>query len=186
MHHAVTVRRAVESELAEIWQLTHTEYLRKGYITPQPSGLWSHYSHLERAPETVQLVAIVDGDIVGTVTYTLDGPNGLHTDVDYPNETELIRKIGIPLACSWRIVTASEFHSQHSVAHALMVETARELVEYGEPILLCTFHPRHARYYERRLGFSVIAQREESAGLRNAPSVLMVGGPGSYSRIIGE
>ena len=184
MSTAVQVRRATESELAEIWHLTHDEYAAKGYIPFHPSRLYSHYTHLESIAETTPLIAIVDGDIVGTVTYTMDGPHKLHTDIDYPKETNIIRAIGMKLACSWRIVTASTVHSTHAVAHALMVETARQLVERGEPILLCTFNPHHAPYYAKRLGFRQIAERTESVGLANAPSVLMVGGPGTYSRLL--
>ena len=183
MTDAVEVRRATEDEIAEIWQLTHDEYLRRGFIDKQPGGVFSHYSHLEWTPETTQLVAIVDGDLIGTCTYTMDGARKLHTDVDHPKETELIRKLGIPLVSVWRIVVDRRFRESHKVSQELMRATARELMDRGEPILLMTCHPRHAMYYTRRLGFQALANKDQSDGLKHAPSALMVGGPGSYSRI---
>jgi hypothetical protein len=179
----VEVRRAVESEIGEIWRLTHDEYAAKGYIPFHPSRLYSHYTHLENIPETTQLVAFVDGDLAGTVTYTMDGPAGLHTDIDYSVETQAIRSIGLPLACVWRIVTDSKFHGWHSVAQALMRETARQLIERGGPIALCTFHPNHAKYYSVRIGFRLVADRPESNGFSSAPSVLMVCTAENYRRI---
>jgi hypothetical protein len=34
------------------------------------------------------------------------------------------------------------------------------------------------------MGFEQFGEREQTPGLTNAPSVLMVGGPGTYSRLL--
>jgi hypothetical protein len=178
------IRRAVESEIPEIWQLTHDQYAARGYIPWQKSRLWSHYEHLEWIPETTQLVAIVDGDLVGTVTYTLDGPHKLHTDVDYPYETEIIRQTGLPLAASWRIVTDSSCRQSHCIAMEMMRVLGVEALEHGSPLVLCTFNPRHEKYYSQRLDFRTIATKPETHGLSAAPSILMVSGPRTIELLV--
>lgn len=184
--NAVEVRRAVDSEVAEIWQLTHDEYVREGYIKPQPGGVFSEYEQLEWQPETIPLVALLDGDIVGTVTVTLDGVAKLHTDVDFPDETEMLRKCAklfrVPLACSWRIVTDYKCRSRLDVAIALQQSGAITAYEHGSPIIACTFHPRHSRYYHRTLGFVEIARSAATKGLSSAPAVLMVADPSTYNK----
>jgi predicted N-acetyltransferase YhbS len=176
------IRRATESEIPEIWQLTHDAYVQKGYILPRPDGEFRHYRAWEDV--SVRLVAIIDGRLVGTLTYTLDGEFGLPTDVSYEPETDILRAVGLPLGCCWRIVVAPDCRHQHRVAHGLMIAAARECVAAGEPVCLCEVNPRHVDYYRKRLGFREVARRDSTRGLIDAPSVLMCGGPGTYSRLL--
>jgi hypothetical protein len=185
MHPAVTVRRATDDELPWIWRLVHAEYLRAGLIEPEMDGMFSHHRHLDCIPETIPLVAIENDRLAGTMTLTLDGPNGLPTDESYPVETAEQRENGRPLASCWRLATTWDCHSAHHVSSSLMHAMVRVAMDLGEPTVLMECHPRHVSYYRRRFGFESIGTHGETAGLRNAPSVLMVGGPGSYSRIIG-
>jgi hypothetical protein len=178
----VVVRRASPAELPDIWRLTHDAYLAKGYITPQPDGIFRHYRAWEDV--STQLVATLDGRLVGTLTYTLDGEFGLPTDVSYARETDILRTVGLPLGCCWRIVVDPACLRHHRVSHGLMMEAARECVAVGEPVCLCEVHPRHAAYYAKRLGFREAARRGSTRGLIDAPSVLMVGGPNTYSRLV--
>lgn len=179
----VTVRRATADELPWVWRLVHAEYLRRGLIEPQMDGFFSHYSHLDCIPETMPLVAMADGRLVGTATVTLDGPRGLPTDSTYADKTSELR-IQYKLAAGWRLATDIECHSSHAVSAALLAAAARLLLEHAEPTLLMECHQRHVPYYRRRLGFESYAKRDSTPGLTNAPSVLMVGGPNSYSRLL--
>ena len=176
------IRRALESEIPEIWHLTHDCYLAKGYILPRPDGIFRRYRAWEDV--SVRLVAILDGRLVGTLTYTLDGEFGLPTDVSYERETDILRAVGLPMGCCWRIVVAPDCRLVHRVAHGLMIEASRECVAAGEPVCLCEVNPRHVDYYRKRLGFREVARRDSTQGLIGAPSVLMCGGPGTYSRLI--
>lgn len=183
---AVTVRRATDDELTEIKRLTHDEYLRRGLIRPQADRMFSLYQQFDGIKETIPLVA-VDGDrIVGTMSITLDSERGLPGEDDYPVEIAAIRSIGIPLGAVWRLaVERGNYEHWHSAAQRLMYVGSQEMVDRGEPIMLHICHPRHATYYGKRLGFRQVAARYQTHGLTAAPSVLMVGGPGSYSRILG-
>ena len=178
------IRQAEYSEIAEIWRLTHDQYVIEGFIDPQPGKLYSHEQHLEWSSATTPLIALLDGDMVGTCTYTLDSPIGLQPESDYPYEVGIIRKVGLPLACSWRIITDLTCRYKTKIVKELIKQTAKELVDHGEPLLLCLFHPKHENFYKKYLGFETIAKRDNTHGLRNAPSVLMIGAKNSYSRIL--
>lgn len=176
------IRRATEDEIPQIWHLTHDAYALAGYILPQPDGMFRHYRAWEDV--STRLVAVLDGRIVGSVTYTLDGKFGLPVDVSYGSKMDILRAVGLPLACCWRIVVAPDCRHQHRVVHGLMIEAAQECVAAGEPICLCEVNPRHVDYYRKRLGFREVARRDSTRGLIDAPSVLMCGGPNSYSRLL--
>ena len=182
----VEVRCATESEIAEIWHLAYTQYVQRGYIPRNPEELYVSCEHLEWIEQTTPLVAIADKAIIGTITITLDGPMGLPMERDYPTETARERQAGRPLASCWRLATANECHSSHRVSTMLMHTTAAWLMERGEPTLLMECHPRHANYYRKRIGFEKVAERSDTIGLTDAPSVLMVGRQDSYSRIAKE
>lgn len=184
MSSNLEVREATIDEIEEIWKLTHDEYLEAGYITKQEDGLYRHHSHFDLIPETTQIIVVKDNQIIGTCTYTLDNSNKVFTDIDYPKETEIIRVTNVPLAAVWRLATSSKERSTHRIVHMLMSKIAADLVEKGEPILLCEVHPRHQGYYEKRFGFVAIAEKDDTEGLQNAPSILMIGGKNTYKRII--
>lgn len=176
------IRRATDDEIPQIWQLTHDAYVQKGYILPRPDGIFRHYRAWEDV--SVRLVATLDGRLVGTLTYTLDGECGLPTDVSYERETDILRAVGLPLGCCWRFVVAPECRRTHRVSQELMLAAFRELMPAGEPVCLCEVNPRHVDYYSKRLGFREVARRDSTRGLIDAPSVLMCGGPNSYSRLL--
>jgi hypothetical protein len=157
------IRLATDSEIKEIWQLTHDEYVRKRYIEPQPHGMYSHYEHLE---DTLIYVALEDNEIIGTVSVTFDGPNGLPSDIDFPEETFALRTNNI-LAAAWRIITK---RSSPKLITALQRRVFETLIAHDSPLLVCIVNPRHVSYYTRVLGFKQIA-----TGMSEfAPAVLMV------------
>src|SRR5574343_854501 len=126
------IRPATEAEIPQIWMLTHDAYALKGYILPQPDGIFRHYRAWEDV--STRLVAVLDGRLVGSLTYTLDGEFGLPTDVSYERETDILRAVGLPLGCCWRIVVAPDCRHQHRVAYGLMIAAAQECVADGEPV----------------------------------------------------
>lgn len=179
----VEVRRARDDEMQLVWRLAHDEYVRAGLILQQLDGCYPLYPELDGIPETIVLVAIESG-VAGTMSMTMDGVHGLPTDDDYPAETQVEREKGRQLASCWRLATAPDCRSRHRVVAALIRSVAYLLTGLGEPTLLMECHPRHEAYYRRRLGFERIGERESTRGLTDAPSVLMRGGPGSYTRVL--
>ena len=87
------IRRAISREDFEaVWRLTHDMYVAEGYAEPQPDGLLRHYPHLDAIPETVVFLAEdEDGTLLGSNSYTLDGPAGLHVDDDFRDVVDAVR-----------------------------------------------------------------------------------------------
>jgi len=184
MSAAVEVRRANRDETLEAQRLAHDAYLARGLIQPQPDGLWRGYERLNDIDETTVLVAVMDGKVIGTASYTFDGEHGLPTDDDYFLETTCIRAVGLPLVGCWRFAVGAG--SSLAIHARLMHRICVDGVDAGEPVAVQEVHPRYVNYYRRRFGFRIAGMRDRTRGLTDAPSVLMVGGPGTYSRVVCE
>ncbi len=161
------------SEMNQVYRLTHDAYVKQGYCAPQPNGLLNHYPHLDRTPETTVILAVVDNMTVGSNSYTLDGPAGLHVDADFKEECDAIRREGNVLASSWRIVTSDQFRNDRRIVMGLIQETLFQILEAGVETCVFTFHPRHERIYQRLLNMKTIARKERLSDLSNAPAVFM-------------
>src|SRR5262245_54493084 len=78
-------------ELDAVYRLTHDAYDDEGYAAPRSDGRLVHYAAFDQIPETVVLGSFVEGTLVGTVSWTADGPNGLPVERDFPDECARIR-----------------------------------------------------------------------------------------------
>jgi hypothetical protein len=162
-----------KQELDEVHRITHDTFVDEGYVTPRPDGRLRHYPHLDDAQETTVFVAVVRGAIAGTISYTLDGPAGLHVDGDFPEEVRRVRAEGRRLAASWRIAVRRDVRRDRRVVLGLIEQALESAVRVGVETVLCTFNPRHERTYARLLRFERVALSAETRGLANAPAVLM-------------
>jgi len=161
------------AELDEVYRLTHDAYLERGYCTAQPDGKLIHYPHLDNIPQTTILVAIENGRIVGTNSFTLDGPQGLHVDKDFKSECDAIRAEGRALGASWRIATHKHLHGETRVVMALIEETLKCMLHHDVATAVFTFNPRHERIYKKLLNMDTVARSENTNGLNSAPAVFM-------------
>jgi hypothetical protein len=109
---------------------------------------------------------------IGTLTISLDSPDGLKVDELFADEVGRFRDSGLRIceftklamdrrARSPRLL-ASLFHVAYIFAHRV-----HDLTH-----LLIEVNPRHVRYYETMLGFEVIAGARHSQRV-NAPAVLL-------------
>ena len=91
--------RPVETleEFKAATHLVYREYLRRGYIAPNPTQL--RLSHFHAVPETTTFVALDPQQrIVGTVTLVPDSSMGLPMDDAYQAEVDGLRAQGVHLA----------------------------------------------------------------------------------------
>lgn len=154
----VEIRRVRgDVEMDELYRFVHDCYVASGYCTPQPDGKLIHYPHLAGIPETTVLVALHRGKIVGTNTWTLDGPAGMHVDRDFPRDVDEIRREGRLLACSYRIATRAGYRNERSIVLGLIRETLNQFVDIGGQTALFSFTPRHERVYQRLLNMTTLA-----------------------------
>jgi hypothetical protein len=138
---------------------------------------WRGY-HAVSLPEDqtvnrITLTALEADATIGTITVSLDGPDGLAADDVFGPELAQLRaegrrlceftKLAIdPIASSKRVL-AGLFHVAYVVAHRMRKFDT----------ILIEVNPRHVRYYERVLGFHVVGQERLNRRV-NAPAVLLM------------
>ncbi len=152
-----------ESELDEVYRITHDACVERGYCKPKADGRLLYYPHLDRIPETTVWAALAEGRIVGTISLTLDGPLGLHVDKDFKAECDRIRLEGRRMAGSWRIMTRKSCRSETAVVLELIKAVLGCCLEKGIETCVFIFNPRHERIYRRLLRFKTVARKEATA-----------------------
>jgi hypothetical protein len=169
--HAIREVRTVD-ELAEVYRLTHRVYAHEGYCEHTATGQLRHYSHLDAIDETTVLIATEKSLVIGSHTTTLDGPLGLHTDHDYPEEMKELRRQGKRLAAAWRLVTDPLYRGRRRLIMDLLGATIHRAFDRGIEYLVTDVHPDHKRFYTRFVGMETLAVGTcEAVG--GMPSVLM-------------
>lgn len=156
--------------------LINRMYATRGYASrplPDPS-----------LPTRITLVASDHESTVATITVGFDSSDGLQVDTLFSQEVDTLRQAGRQV-CEFttlamdqvvrsRRVLASLFNVAYIYAHRVM----------GFDTLLIEVNPRHVLYYQRMLGFQVMAPQRHSPRV-GAPAVLL-GINFSYIREQGE
>nr|AAO64427.1 long chain N-acyltyrosine synthase [uncultured bacterium CSLF42] len=164
-------------EMKEVYRLTHTSYVSSGYSDCHPSNMLIHYPYFDHIPESTILIALMHGKIVGSVSLTIDGPNGLTVDEDFKEDCDKIRAEGKPLATVWRLVVDESHRNQRTIVMNLINEIVHRLLKNKISNCLFAVNPKHANVYQRMLNMQVVATRTTTNGLCNAPAVLLRGDP---------
>jgi hypothetical protein len=174
------VRKATTlDDLRAVWRLTHDVYVTEGYAAPRPDGMLRHYPHLDMIPETaVFLVEDEDGRLLGSNSYTVDGPAGLHADDDFKDVIDEMRAdcrlTGLRLGSSWRIATRPGCRESLPVIMQLISATL-DSGRHCADVVLYTFNPKHEGFYGRMLGLKTIAGPRQGHSVKGAPAILMRG-----------
>src|SRR5437016_9467448 len=92
---------ANDAELAMVHRLTHDCYVSQGYATPQPDRRLAHYVDFDGLTQTTVVVAVMQGEIVGSISLTVDGPWGLTVEKDFKKYCDLLRYEGRSLSVIW-------------------------------------------------------------------------------------
>lgn len=171
-------------ELSEVYRLTHASYVASGYAAPHVSRMLIHYPYFDHLPETQVLVARIQGEIIGTVSYTMDGPCGLPVDEDFRARCDAERQAGKKVACVWRLVVKDEFRAQRDIVMGLIHTVVAGLVEHGAESVFFSVNPRHVKVYCKMLNMEVVAENECTKGLSNAPATLLLGSPANLPQRI--
>lgn len=137
---------------------------------------WRGYQEValptDQSVQKFTLTAVEGEAMIGTITVSFDGPKRLSADEAFAPEVEVLRsqgrrlceftKLAIDPTVGTKRVLASLFHVAYIVAHRIR----------GYDLLLLEVNPRHVRYYERMLGFSVMSEERMNRSV-NAPAVLL-------------
>lgn len=144
--------------------LINRMYATRGYL--------SCFLPAEQTDERITLVASEQDETIGTMTIGFDSRQGLLADQLFGREIAAMRdagrsvceftKLAVDASVSSRRVLASLFHVAFIHAHRLG----------GTDNVLIEVNPRHVRYYQRMLGFTVAGPERLNPRV-NAPAVLL-------------
>jgi hypothetical protein len=126
----------------------------------------------DEAVHRFTLVAVEYDLTIGTLTVSMDSPEGLAGDDAFGTELKALReqgrnlceftKLAIDPTIGSKRVLSALFHVAYIVAHRLR----------GYDTLVIEVNPRHVRYYERMLGLQVMGSERMNRRVR-APAVLL-------------
>ncbi len=175
------------------FEMVYSQYLSSGLTAPNPFQRRVLPHHLQ--PGTNVFIAYQQGEPVCTTTLISDSPLGLPIEAVFPDEIERKRRRGIALAEVSSL--ASRARSPVSF-HRLFMRLLRILCQhsrrFGIDQLVVAVHPKHAAYYERKMGYRRFSEEVTYESLGDAPAVALaldfheaeVTRPPAYDSIFGE
>ncbi len=183
----------LREELHSSMRLVHDAYVRLGLIRPNQFGLHVIPYHLLQTTEV--LIAARAQDVLATMTIVGDSEYGLPLESLYQEEVATFRRQGLSVAEVSCLADKRERDDQTaSSLFRLMALTAQRSRYAGIDLLLAVVHPRHAKFYERFLGFELFGAEKPYEKVCGAPAVgLVLDLPGlrqhssrAYKRLFGE
>ena len=159
-------------ELFAAFHLVYEQYLRLGLMKPNSHRMRITPYHL--LPSTEILVAMHRGAVICTMSLVRDGELGLPMESAYHEEIAGIRLQGLSLAevsCLAEKSDATE--KPRSTVFQLIPLMAQLARRRGVDRLLIAVHPRHARFYQRFVGFDMIAEERSYGQVCGKPAVAL-------------
>lgn len=148
------------SRLDEVYTLTHDTLVLSGEITPQDSGKISTCPHLDNHPNTTILIAEQEGEIIGTITVTIDSEQGLNMESWFQQELVAYRELySCKLASCWRLATSPSCRNKTRLIVDLYAKACKLLLEAGCEMCLCALMNRHKSTYQRLMDANVIVTK---------------------------
>ena len=159
-------------ELVQALRLVHDNYVRCGYMAPEPSGM--RVGPRYALPSTRAYVAAQRNRVVATMTLFADSPLGLPLDDLYPDVSGELRaadrtimEVGM-LADRRRELTRGI-----DLLMGMMKLVFHDCRAVQADDLLITVNPRHAKFYSRLLYFEQLGEQRCYASVGGAPAVLL-------------
>jgi hypothetical protein len=123
-------------------------------------------------PTTTVFNAVIGNTTVSTITLVADGELGLPMESLYDAQIAMRRNEGLRLAevscLAERPMNNRQFIQVFGNLSRLMAQYARF---HGMDQLLVVVHPKHARFYERFLGFQPIGDLKSCPHVQNKPAI---------------
>ena len=148
------------SRLDEVYKLTHDTLVLSGEISPQDNGKIATSPHLDHHPDTTILIAEQEGKIIGTITVTLDGDQGLNMEKWFEEELAFYRNTySCRLGSSWRLATDPSYRGKTRLIIDLYSKACKLLIEAGCGLCLCALMNRHTKTYQRLMDAKVVTTK---------------------------
>ena len=146
--------------------LINSMYSWRGYAT-DGIELAQHHN-----PNSITLEASAEEQLFGTLTVGLDSDDGLLADALYQQEIDTLRSMGLKVCEITKLAFDPRYSSKESLASLfhLAFIYARDI--YSATDLLIEVNPRHASFYQRRLGFTQIGEMRSCPRV-DAPALLL-------------
>lgn len=162
-----------QRERAAAFRLCHDAYVQAGLMLPHRSQLRIMPHHL--LPTSTTFIAVQNGQVIATVSLIGDGQLGLPMECAYREEVAELRS-----PCRWlgEVSSLASVHRQPRGQLDALGNLTRLLAQYaqrhGLEHLLAAVHPKHARFYQRFLGFQQLGQPKPYPAVRRRPSTAML------------
>lgn len=161
-----------QHERAGAFRVVYDSYVHSGLMRPNFFELRLMPQHL--LATTAVFVAMENERVIATVTLVGDGRLGLPMESVYPGEVNDLR---LPSRWIGEVSALANTPGDKRVARTavirLMQMTARFSVRHGIDDLLIAVHPRHARFYQRAMGFRLLAGKRAYPAVRGFPAVAL-------------
>lgn len=145
--------------------LVSRRYAWRGYETTTATSC-------AEADDDVTLVALGAGETIGTISIGFDSIDGLKVDDLFSREVDALRADGHRVCEFTKLAVDSQVQSKRVLAALFHVAYIHAHRMRRCDRLLIEVNPRHVRYYQRMLGFTVLASERLNRRV-NAPAVLM-------------
>lgn len=184
---------ATRGQLHAAMRLVHDNYVRQGLIKPNKYGMRVIPQHA--FPTTEVLVAARMEEVIATMSIVGDSRHGLPLESLYPDEVEAFRERGFCVAEVGCLADRyDEAEGKAGSLFRLMALVAQRSKRNGIDVLLVVCHPRHAKFYERFLGFEQFGEEKPYEKVSGNPAValsldlhgLREHNPRAYRRLFGE
>lgn len=153
-------------ELLEVYRL-HYEYA-KTHKQPmnREDGLWIPHPDFDHYALTTILVASLNNEVVGTLTLTRDGSQGLVCDKLYSQTNNLTRMSGRQVAEIWRFVVNETHPHSAQIAQALANEAIVRLKAGGIATCLLSIGADEAALLRTQWNAITLVQNNNQVFLR--------------------
>ena len=162
-----------QRERAAAYRLCHEAYVRAGLMLPNRSQMRILPHHL--LATSVVFIGVQDDEVISTVSLIGDGQLGLPMECAYGGEVAELRS---PSRWLGEISSLASDPRQPRCQLDLLCNLTRLMAQYaqrhGLEHLLAAVHPKHARFYQRFLGFERLGDPKPYPAARHRPSVALV------------
>jgi len=160
-----------KEELESACRLVHDNYIKKGYMTRQESGL--RLTLRNALPETTTFIGKRNHSVVFTLTVFQDSSLGLPMDAIYKSKVDGLRAKGRKVAEVGSLAMHSSIPKGDQtvlmLGNKLMHTYCRDYL--GVDDLVITINPRHQWFYEHVLLFDRIGDLRAYDYVRKAPAL---------------
>jgi hypothetical protein len=159
-------------DLTQAFRLVFESYYDAGLVTEKPSGIRLTPHHL--MPTSEVLVAKLDDVVTSTLSMFGDGYLGLPMESMYPQQIQSLRDKGLRLA---EIGCLADRRNSPIRFMDAFIQLGRLLAQVcqvrGIDALVAVMHPKHAKLYQRVMGFQQIGDLSHCPYANDRPAVAL-------------